>query len=214
MKENHTQSKKDETVSPEPNVPPQVTDTPSSDAQAQERHEKSAKDKRIWVSRSRLEELEKKAQQTQFYLDHLQRLQAEFDNFRKRSVKDREDFRKFLLEDFILELLEILDNFERALDAFRSSQDLGSLKTGVELIYRQFRDCLIRRGVGEIESLGQAFDPVKHDAVCYEESEKHLPHQVMDQMAKGYLLHGKVIRPAKVKVSKEAKPSQSEPSTS
>jgi molecular chaperone GrpE len=176
--------------------------------------DKKVKDKRIWISRSRLEELEKKAQQTQFYLEHLQRLQAEFENYRKRSIKDRDEFRKFLLEDFILELLEILDNFERALEAFRANQDIGGLRTGVEMIYRQFRDCLIRRGVSEIEAMGQPFDPIKHDAVSYEESKEYPSHQVMTQMSKGYILHGKVIRPAKVKVSKEIKASESEQASS
>ncbi|MBI1884114.1 MAG: nucleotide exchange factor GrpE [Chlamydiae bacterium] len=163
------------------------------------------KDKRVWISRKRLEELEKKAQETQFYLDHLQRLQAEFENFRKRSFKEKEEFRKYVLEDFILELVGILDNFERAVSV-EGTQNYEGLKTGLQMIYRQFNDCLSRKGLASIEALHQPFDPLRHDAVAYEISKEHPPHQVIAQLSKGYSLHGKVIRPSKVKVSKEEPP--------
>lgn len=168
----------------------------------------------ITLPKSKLEEIENKAQQADFYLDHLKRLQAEFENFRKRSAKEKEEFRKFVLEDFLIELMDVLDNFDRALGSFKSGQDLKSVQTGVEMIYKQFRDILARKGVEPIESMGQPFDPLKHDAVSYEESAEHPAHHVTAQLSKGYQLHGKVIRPSKVKVSKEVsdqKPEQANP---
>lgn len=170
---------------------------------------KKIRRKRIWIEKTRLEELEKKALATQFYLDHLQRLQAEFENYRKRSSKDKEEFRKFVLEDFILELLNVLDNFQRALEAAQNTQNSESLRSGVDMIYRQFWDTLSRKGLSEISSLNQPFDPLKHEAISYEVTAQWPPSQVISEMAKGYVLHGKVIRPSKVKVSKE--PTLSEP---
>ena len=158
----------------------------------------------ITIPISKFQEMENKAQQADVYLDHLKRLQAEFENFRKRNAKEKEEFRKFVLEDFLIELIDVLDNFERALDSFKSGQDLKSIQMGVELIYKQFRDVLARKGVESIESLGQPFDPLKHDAVSHEASGDYPAHHVTTQLAKGYQLHGKVIRPSKVKVSKES----------
>lgn len=171
---------------------------------------KKSRDKKIPILKTHLEELEKKAHQADFYLDHLQRLQAEFENFRKRNVKEKEDFRKFLLEDFILELLDISDNFERAVASSQTTQDVQNLLLGFRMIQRQFQDCLLKKGVSSIEALDQPFDPSKHEAVSFEEREGTPPHTVIEQMTKGYALHGKVIRPSKVKVSKEP-PSQEGP---
>lgn len=164
------------------------------------------KDKRVWISRKRLEDLSKKADETQFYLDHLQRLQAEFENFRKRNIKEREELRRVIIEDFILELLGVLDNFDRAMETMGKTQNIENLQSGLAMIYRQFLDCLSRRGVSELNALGQPFDPTRHDAIAHEESKDVPPHQVISQLTKGYMLHGKVIRPCRVTVSKEPTP--------
>ncbi|MBI1870270.1 MAG: nucleotide exchange factor GrpE [Chlamydiae bacterium] len=184
----------------------------TSDLSFKEEGDQRVLDKRVWTSRKRLEELKKKAQSSEFYLDHLQRLQAEFDNFRKRNVKEREDFRKLVLEDFLIELVEVLDNFERALESSKENQNFENFRTGVNMIYHQFQDCLSRRGITVIEASGQIFDPLKHDAVSYEDS-SHSPHQVIHQLSRGYSLHGKVIRPSRVKVSKESPPSEKDASS-
>lgn len=166
-------------------------------------------DKRVWIAKSQLDQLKRRADLADTYLGHMQRLQAEFDNYRKRSLRDREEYRKFLLEDFIVEILGIIDNFERALQASEAAHDIENLKIGIELIHRQLRDLLIRRGLREIQAVGQVFDPARHEAICYEEAEDVQAHQVLEQLVKGYELHGKVIRPSQVKVAKE--PSKSEP---
>lgn len=213
---------KEESVLNSSNVPADrvegevVPENPSENTvkSAEEKPGPSENASEITVSRAKFLEIENKAQQTDFYLDHLKRLQAEFENFRKRNTKEKEEFRKFVLEDFLIELVDVLDNFERALGSFKSGQDLKSLQMGVEMIYKQFRDILSRKGVESIESLGQPFDPLKHDAVSHDESADYPPHHVTAQLSKGYLLNGKVIRPSKVKVSKECsegKPEQANP---
>ena len=167
---------------------------------------KKAKDKNIKLPKSRVEELEKKASERDFYLDHLQRLQAEFDNFRKRNVKEREEFRKGVLEDFLTQLLYVGDNFERALDSLKSDSDVSRIKAGVEMIHRQFKEILVSRGVQDIASLDQSFDPLRHDAVQYEERTDVRPNTIIKEFSRGYLLNGKLIRPSKVMVSKEKPP--------
>lgn len=172
-----------------------------------ESHQEPAKESsedNILISKARFEELEKKATQSDFYLDHLQRVQAEFENFRKRNVKEKEEFRKFLLEDFILELLDVLDNFDRAMTSAQSTSDIQNLLLGFKMIHRQLQEGLSKKGVSAIEALNQPFDPSKHDAVAFEEAKEKPANLVVEQMSKGYALHGKVIRPSKVKVSKES----------
>ncbi len=176
-----------------------------------ESHQESVKESsedNILIPKTLFEELEKKATQSDFYLDHLQRVQAEFENFRKRNVKEKEEFRKFILEDFILELLDVLDNFDRAMASAQSTSDIQNLLLGFKMIHRQLQESLSKKGVSPIEAINQTFDPSKHDAVAFEESKDKPAHLVVEQMSKGYALHGKVIRPSKVKVSKESTVSQ------
>jgi molecular chaperone GrpE len=220
QKSKHDSKTKEETVLNPSDVPAdrvegeRVPEKSDEAGKSPEEKQVSSETPEITLPRAKFLEIENKAQQTEFYLDHLKRLQAEFENFRKRNAKEKEEFRKFVLEDFLIELIDVLDNFERALGSFKTGQDLKSVQLGVEMIYKQFRDVLARKGVESIESLGQPFDPLKHDAVSHEDSADYPPHHVTTQLAKGYQLHGKVIRPSKVKVSKESsegKPEQANP---
>lgn len=130
--------------------------------------------------------------------DRLARLQAEFDNFRKRQTKENQDFRDYALNNAILNLLPIVDSFDRALQA----PDGSEFRKGVELINRQFHDALTKLGVEPIQAAGQPFDPNLHQAVQTVESEDLPTNHVVDELQRGYKLKDRLLRPAMVTVSK------------
>ncbi len=138
------------------------------------------------------------------YLETLQRLQAEFANFRKRVLKESEQAGERASRQLIEDLLPVLDNFERAMKA-AAEHDQQVLSGGVELVYSQLRDMLTRRGLCEIEAHGRPFDPNRHEAVLCQPSAEHKEGTVMEVLEKGYQLEDKVVRPAKVVVSQEQK---------
>ncbi|MDD7593211.1 MAG: nucleotide exchange factor GrpE [Peptoniphilaceae bacterium] len=129
----------------------------------------------------------------------LVRLQADFQNYRKRVERDRESTVRFANEKLLRQLLEVVDNFERALG---SEKEHDQFYQGMELIHQQFVNLLTNNGLEEIESDGEAFDPNLHQAVSAEESDTVASHHVIATLQKGYRLNGKVIRPAMVKVAK------------
>jgi len=131
------------------------------------------------------------------------RLAAEFDNYKKRM--DREFTRRvqFANEEFLREILPILDDLERAMESSgEGEEDEATLKSGIELVQENFKNILKRRGVEAIESVGQPFDPELHDAVMVQESDKHDSETVIREFEKGYKLGDKVLRHAKVVVSR------------
>ena len=130
--------------------------------------------------------------------ESLQRLQAEFENFKKRTEKEKLDFCKYAEKDLITNLLPILDNFELALN---NTQEGSEFIKGIELIYAQLVSELEKKGLEKIESLGQKFDPYKHEALMQEES-KEKEGTILEELQKGYQLNNLIIRTAKVKVSK------------
>lgn len=146
-------------------------------------------------------ELKQSQEKAEEYYAHLQRLQAEFDNYRKRTQKEKEEFVKFASEQVILNLLPVLDNFGRAIAAVEDSQDLQAYAQGVEMIFKQIQNVLAKEGLVAIESKGQPFDPNIHEAVLRVESEDYPENTVVEEMQKGYYLKEKVIRPSMVKVS-------------
>jgi molecular chaperone GrpE len=133
--------------------------------------------------------------------DRLLRTAAEFDNYRKRVERDRRDQADSAVADAIEDLLPIIDNLERALDAPAGPQSDGFRK-GVELIHQQMLDLLKRRGVKPIVSVGADFDPRFHHAVAQDASADHREGEVMEEMRRGYMLGERVLRPAMVKVAK------------
>ena len=127
------------------------------------------------------------------------RLMADFQNQKKRFEKEKADIYQFANEDIVKSLLEVLDNFERALDA---SQDDGSkFREGMEMIFKQLTGALEKAGVSEIKALGEDFDPNFHNAVMMEETDEYESNKVSGVMQKGYTLNSKVIRPSMVKVA-------------
>lgn len=135
--------------------------------------------------------------------NRLARLQADFDNYRKRTRKEMEDLIRFGSERVITNLLPVVDNFERALQAAGNNPDLSAFVTGVEMIYRQLMDILTKEGVAVIPTANQPFNPEKHHAVAQVETSEMEDNMIVEELQKGYTLHGKVIRPSMVRVAKK-----------
>ena len=133
--------------------------------------------------------------------DRLLRKSAEFDNFRKRVERDRKDMIDWAAADVLGDLISIVDDFDRALEA-PAPPEAQSFKAGLELIQRQLAELLKKRGVSTVEALGADFDPHLHEAVAYEEVAGAREGEVVGVMAKGYKLGDRLLRPALVKVAK------------
>ena len=129
------------------------------------------------------------------------RLMAEFQNYKKRVAKEKNDIREYATEKLVMELLPVLDNFERALAASAEDDPAGYAK-GMELIFTQMVTDLQKSGLTEVEAEGQDFDPTKHNAVMTEENEELESGKVSKVLQKGYALNDKVIRPSMVAVTK------------
>ncbi len=144
--------------------------------------------------------LEKKQQEYDIIWDKYARLQAEFDNYRKRSIKERVGIVKFANETLLMELLGIFDNFERGIKSAEMKKDFDLLHQGVDMIAKQFYGLLEANGLKKIVSLGQKFDPHQHEAVEVIEDASIKEDTVFEELQPGYLLNGRIIRPSKVKV--------------
>ena len=150
---------------------------------------------------SRLQAAEKKADE---YYDRLLRTSAEFDNYKKRTTREMRETIKFANEKFIKELLNIVDNLERAIDAIPSAeQNNNPLLEGVRLTLNELLKLLERHDVKPIQALGEPFDPAFHQAMMQEDVADKPPNTVVREMQKGYLIHDRLLRPALVGVSKQ-----------
>jgi molecular chaperone GrpE len=134
-------------------------------------------------------------------LDRLARTQAEFENARRRAVKEQQDFRDFATGDAIKSLLPVIDSFERALQTKPESKEF---RGGVELIYKQLQDALAKLGVRAIPAKGEPFDPHYHEAIEMVETSDAPDHQVLEELQRGYKFKERLLRPAMVKVAKNA----------
>jgi molecular chaperone GrpE len=135
-------------------------------------------------------------------LDRLARLQAEFENSRRREVKERQDVRDYAVQNAVEPFLGVMDNFQLALNAEGS---VDQLRSGVELILRQMDDVLRGLNVQPVESVGQQFDPRVHEALGSIETAEYPDHQVIEEIRKGYKLRDKLLRPALVKIAVNGK---------
>lgn len=145
-----------------------------------------------------LEELQKQVEESQ---QRYLRAQADFDNFRRRTIKEKEELAQYASAKLIGQLLPIMDNFERAIAAAESGSDLESFNKGVEMIFRQLNQSLEGEGLKVMEAVGQPFNPEFHQAIMQVESDQYEEGIVVEEVQKGYMLKEKVIRPAMVKVS-------------
>lgn len=146
-------------------------------------------------------ELEKARMQAEENYQRMLRVQADFDNFRRRARAEKEDFAKYASLKLIEQLLPIVDNFERALSSSKENKDFDALAKGLDMTYRGIDQLLTAEGLKPIDSVGQPFNPEFHQAVMQVESEDHEEGIVVEELQKGYILKDKVIRPAMVKVS-------------
>jgi len=144
------------------------------------------------------------------YLDHLRRLKAEFENYKKRMIKERGQLINWAVEDLIKEFLPVLDDLERAIDSAKSSQDFSSLLQGIQMIYNYFKGLLEKKGLQEIPAEGKEFNPHVHEAIMRIESDEHPDNIVVEEMRKGYKFKDRVLRPSMVKVNKRKSSSATE----
>lgn len=148
--------------------------------------------------REMLTELEQKCA---FAEDQHLRVVAELQNYKRRVQQEKEQLVRFAVEGIVAELIPILDNFERAMAVEIDSPGAECLMAGVRMIYDQVQNVLANHGVKQIEAVGQEFDPHFHEAVERVESAELAPNTVVGEVAKGYLLNGRLLRPAKVRVT-------------
>ena len=151
-----------------------------------------------------LEALTAKAAQADEHWDRLLRTVADFENFKKRAVRERQDALQYANEKLVQKLLPVLDNFEMAMSAAgkAASDDAKSIQTGVEMIFQQLKAALIEAGLEEVNAAGQVFDPNLHEALCQMESHSVPEGHVLQQQRRGYRLNGRLLRPASVIIAK------------
>ena len=145
-------------------------------------------------------ELDKANEQIAALSDKLIRNAAEFDNYKKRTAREKEDFYKSAVCETVAPLLPVLDNLERAVAAAEDSGESGSVLDGVKMVKKQFEDALKSIGVEPIEAVGEQFDPEKHNAVMTADSDED-ENTVLEEFQKGYIYRDKVVRHSMVKVS-------------
>jgi molecular chaperone GrpE len=148
------------------------------------------------------EEIEVKNEDFNKLNDSFLRLQADFSNYKRRVEKDKQSIYQFANEKLVLELLDVIDNFERAFASANKDEEKEGFYEGVVMVYKQLLDILEKNGLEEIEAKDEKFDPNLHHAVMQEESEDVEEETIIDVFQKGYKLKNKVIRPSMVKVAK------------
>lgn len=144
-------------------------------------------------------ELEKQKGVVEEQNDRYKRLQADFENLRRRTRQEKEDLSIVVAQNFILDLLPVVDNFERAMGS-AATQDAAQVLQGVDMIHRQFIQALEKCGMTQVEAMGKIFDPQLHEAVMRVEDAEQADGTVVEELQKGYAVRGRVIRPSMVKV--------------
>jgi len=148
-------------------------------------------------------EIEKLRAERAAYLDRAARIQAEFENFRKRNAKAQEEYREYALADALKALLPILDSLDNALKTNAAS--LEDFHSGIELIDKQFHDALAKLGVQPVPTEGQPFDPSLHQAIQMVDTDEAEDNHVLDELQRGYKLKDRLLRPAMVRVARNPK---------
>lgn len=168
------------------------------------KEEKCAEEKLVSIQESEYLALKEAAQKGQLSWDKMLRNQADLENARKRLEKEKQDFVKFANEGIVLELLNILDDLERTVSLAESGhEDFSAFLKGVEMILAHLYEMLKEYGVKTIEAQGKVFDPHYHEALMQIDNNDLPEHTIVEVLQKGYLLHERVARTAKVKVSKK-----------
>jgi len=160
--------------------------------------EETVEDSNSDMLQAKVTELESKLAETE---NRMLRLQADFDNYRRRVQLDKEAAEKYRAQSMVLDILPALDNFERAMKVEAQDEQMTALLQGMEMVYRQLVEALSKEGVEAIEAVGQPFDPYLHQAVMQVEDSGYEPNTVVEEFQKGYKLKDRVIRPSMVKVN-------------
>jgi len=172
-------------------------ETQPSETEAKEIEEPEPHEKEL------IKELEATKKQLEDEKDRFLRLNAEFDNFRKRTLKEREEFIKYANEKLILELIDVCESLERGLENAKNTDNKDKLIEGMELIYKQFKNVLEKNGLTPIKALGEKFDPYKHEAMMQTLTDECEENTILEEFTRGYMLNNRVIRYSKVRVSKK-----------
>jgi len=175
------------------------------DAQEKETEEESSEasqEEEVQKELTPDQEMARMQQEMEEANDMMLRLAAELDNYKKRVAKERESLIRYAAQDILQELIPVLDNFERAIESARKSNDFDSFLEGVKMIYKNMHDAMGRKGLVRIDAVGETFDPNIHEAVMQINSEEYPENVVAEELQKGYMLHDRVVRPSMVVVSK------------
>jgi molecular chaperone GrpE len=148
-------------------------------------------------------ELQKLRVERDTLIDRLARLQAEFENARKRTAREQQDFREYAVSDAVKALLPTLDSFERALQT--GAMEKSEFRGGVELIYKQLQDALQKLGLRAIPAKGEPFDPHLHEAIEMVDTTDAADHQILEELQRGYKLKDRLLRPSMVRVARNPK---------
>ena len=183
----------------ESKVKDEKEETPSESKEESSQEDEECEDDELAKLNKSLEEKDEEIIELK---SHIQRLQADFDNFRKQNDKQKQDLIKFANEGLIVKFLDVYEDMERALE---NSTNEEELREGLELIYSKMKNTLEKEGVEEIPAVGEKFDPFKHEALLTVDSPDHENNEIVDELMKGYTLKDKVIKYSKVRVCKKAK---------
>lgn len=185
----------------------QETNQETSQETGQETSQEANQEAQGQESLPELEELKAKLaakeKEAEELFSRLQRLQADFDNFRRRTRKELENMARYGSEKVMAGLLQVIDNFEYALKSSKKEGEASAFMTGMEMIYRQLKEVLEKEGLKAIEALGQPFNPEIHEAVAQVEAESaEQDNIIVEELQVGYTLYDKLLRPSRVKVAK------------
>ncbi|MBN2107603.1 MAG: nucleotide exchange factor GrpE, partial [Deltaproteobacteria bacterium] len=148
------------------------------------------------------QQLAGREKENQELLDRLQRTLAEFDNYRKRVSREKDDLLKYGAEKMALDMLPVADNFERALEQAKSATDPAAVVEGIEMIYKQFLAALEKYKIRHFDCLGEPFNPEKHEAMAKQDHPDYDEDTIMAELQRGYYLEDRLLRPARVIVSR------------
>jgi len=176
--------------------------------------EESDRDSEPDAPETELTDLEKAHAERDRMREQLLRIAADFDNFRKRSRKEIEEVRRRTIEDTLREVLPIVDNLERAVDAMNDASDVAAVADGVRMVLRGFDDIASRLGLKRVPGVGNQFDPTCHDAMQQEATNEHEPGTIVSEVVPGYYLGDRLLRPAMVVVAVPARTDEQGPGPS
>ncbi len=183
--------------------PEEPTDESAQDEKEDVRDEESTdtdekSDDEVAKLTARIQELEAQIEEKE---NRLLRLQADFDNYRKRTRSEMDSFNKYKSHDLALELLNSIDNFERALQTEAQTEEGKAILEGMEMVYKSILSAFEKEGIKPIEAVGQEFDPKYHHAVMQDQNENYDSNIVTEELRKGYMIKDRVLRPSMVKVN-------------